>query len=407
MGKLAFTKMHGASNDVIVFEVPAALRLPRSARSGAGSPTVAPASASTGRWCCSRRASRHRRVYRIFNADGGEVEQCGNGALRRRVAAPAGPRPRWRARDGQPAGRIDALLEAPGRVSVNMGPPRFTPSRCRSCPSGRQPLHDSILVPSSSTVVVSSSRSPRWATRAVLFVDDVAGAPVASSARRAATPSLVFPKSVNVGFLQVLDRAGAAAGLSAVSARRWPATPVPVRRLQSARKAGRLAGDVAVDLPAARCASAGKATARRCGCPARGGGVPWRGRALSLISTFSRMTTQTARGASLRTPSRRGSRRRRLPREHPVLQRNLAVLARLRLPHLRNGTTVSLVERQVEVLRERQASSEERLQEFIRVARANDVLAEKIQRFSRRLLRATTIRDTPRRSRRCARTSTR
>ena len=108
------------------------------------------------------------------------------------------------------------------------------------------------------------------------------------------------------------------------------------------------------------------------------------------------MTTQTARGASLApaVPAEEAGIADYLEKHPEFFERNLAVLARLRLPHLRGGTTVSLVERQVEVLRERQASSEERLQEFIRVARANDVLAEKIQRFSRRLLRATTIRDT-------------
>lgn len=108
------------------------------------------------------------------------------------------------------------------------------------------------------------------------------------------------------------------------------------------------------------------------------------------------MTTQTARGASLApaVPAEETGIADYLEKHPEFFERNLAVLARLRLPHLRGGTTVSLVERQVEVLRERQASSEERLQEFIRVARANDVLADKIQRFSRRLLRATTIRDT-------------
>ena len=82
------------------------------------------------------------------------------------------------------------------------------------------------------------------------------------------------------------------------------------------------------------------------------------------------------------------------PKQLDFFERNLAVLAKLRLPHLRGGTTISLVERQVEVLRERQANSEERLQEFIRVARANDVLAEMIQRLSRRLLRANSLQAT-------------
>ena len=66
---------------------------------------------------------------------------------------------------------------------------------------------------------------------------------------------------------------------------------------------------------------------------------------------------------------------------HPQL------LARLRLQHPRNGSTVSLIERQVEVLREKIQAQEQKLAEFVRVARANNVLAEKIHRFTRRLLR--------------------
>ena len=76
-----------------------------------------------------------------------------------------------------------------------------------------------------------------------------------------------------------------------------------------------------------------------------------------------------------------------LERHPDFFERNHAVLARLRLPHARGGTTISLVERQVEVLRERQATAEEKLAEFVAVARSNDILAERIQRLTRRLLR--------------------
>lgn len=69
-------------------------------------------------------------------------------------------------------------------------------------------------------------------------------------------------------------------------------------------------------------------------------------------------------------------------------ERHHAVLARLRLPHARGGSTISLVERQIEVLREKHAAVEVKLAEFVRVARANDVLAEKLHHFTRRLLRA-------------------
>ena len=71
-------------------------------------------------------------------------------------------------------------------------------------------------------------------------------------------------------------------------------------------------------------------------------------------------------------------------------ERHQAILGRMRLPHARSASTISLVERQVEVLRERQAELEGKLAEFVTVARANDALAGKIQRFTRRLLQAAT-----------------
>ncbi|MGO9426163.1 MAG: DUF484 family protein [Steroidobacteraceae bacterium] len=76
-------------------------------------------------------------------------------------------------------------------------------------------------------------------------------------------------------------------------------------------------------------------------------------------------------------------------------ERNSPLLAKLRLPHLRDGgSTVSLVERQVEVLRERIQSLERKLKELVDVARANDALAERIHRLSQRLIRAHTLLDT-------------
>jgi uncharacterized protein len=77
--------------------------------------------------------------------------------------------------------------------------------------------------------------------------------------------------------------------------------------------------------------------------------------------------------------------------QHPDLfDRHPQLLTRLRLQHPRNGTTISLIERQVDVLREKHAALEQQLAEFVRVARANDALADKIHRFTRRLLRTST-----------------
>lgn len=78
--------------------------------------------------------------------------------------------------------------------------------------------------------------------------------------------------------------------------------------------------------------------------------------------------------------------------QHPdFFERHTQLLTRLRLQHPRNAATVSLIERQVEVLRDKHAALEQQLAEFVRVARANDALADKIQRFTQRLLRTTTV----------------
>ena len=101
------------------------------------------------------------------------------------------------------------------------------------------------------------------------------------------------------------------------------------------------------------------------------------------------MSTQTARGlAAGQTDEERIERY--LSLNPDFFERHQPLLARIRLPHMRTGSTVSLVERQVEVLREQKTDSDRRLAEFIAVARANDTLADRIHRFTRRLLRAAT-----------------
>jgi uncharacterized protein YigA (DUF484 family) len=76
-------------------------------------------------------------------------------------------------------------------------------------------------------------------------------------------------------------------------------------------------------------------------------------------------------------------------------ERNAALLAKLRLPHLRESSaTVSLVERQVEVLRDRNQALERKLAEFKDVARANEALANRIHSLSQRLIRGRTLLDT-------------
>ncbi len=67
-------------------------------------------------------------------------------------------------------------------------------------------------------------------------------------------------------------------------------------------------------------------------------------------------------------------------------ERHSGVLEKLSLPHVRGGAAVSLVERQVDVLRDRHRTAERRLRELVEVARANEQLGEKVHRLARRLI---------------------
>jgi uncharacterized protein YigA (DUF484 family) len=101
------------------------------------------------------------------------------------------------------------------------------------------------------------------------------------------------------------------------------------------------------------------------------------------------MTTREARGLAA-VDTEEESVASYLQRHPEFFERHEAILARLRLPHARGGSTISLVERQIEVLREKQAALEARLAELVRVARANDAISERLHRFTRRLLHPAT-----------------
>jgi len=99
------------------------------------------------------------------------------------------------------------------------------------------------------------------------------------------------------------------------------------------------------------------------------------------------MTTREARGLTA-ADSEEETIAAYLQRNPDFFERHQAVLARLKLPHARGGAAISLVERQIEVLREKLAGLEGKLAELLRTARANDAIADRLHRFTRRLLRA-------------------
>jgi uncharacterized protein YigA (DUF484 family) len=99
------------------------------------------------------------------------------------------------------------------------------------------------------------------------------------------------------------------------------------------------------------------------------------------------MTTREARGLTA-VDSEEETIAGYLQRNPEFFERHQGVLARLKLPHARGGAAISLVERQIEVLRDKVAGLEGKLADLLRTARANDAIADRLHRFTRRLLRA-------------------
>ena len=198
--RLAFTKMHGLGNDFIVFDaehpesVPGAEALRRLAdrRTGIGFDQALVLSPP-------RRPDTDV-YYRIFNADGSEVEQCGNGArcIARLVATRAARQERPLTMDS-PGGLVEARLRRDGLVSVAMGVPDFDP---RSLPfeAEREMASYRIELP---TGPVEFGAVSIGNPHVVIRVRSVRDAPV-DSVGPAMENHARFPRRVNVGFLEIV-----------------------------------------------------------------------------------------------------------------------------------------------------------------------------------------------------------
>jgi diaminopimelate epimerase len=140
--------------------------------------------------------------YRIFNADGGEVEQCGNGArCFVRFVHDKALSPKTEIRVETASGIIVPRLEPNGQVTVNMGVPRFEPAEIPFVAEKRELTYLLGLEGKHAEVSVLSMGNPH----AVQWVEDVDSAPVAVEGPQIEShPS--FPARVNAGFMQVLDR---------------------------------------------------------------------------------------------------------------------------------------------------------------------------------------------------------
>jgi diaminopimelate epimerase len=140
--------------------------------------------------------------YRIFNADGSEVEQCGNGArcfarfvVDKRLTA------KKQIRVETKGGIIELDLRADGQISVNMGPPRLEPGQIPFIADAAALSYQVELDGTQHALAAVSMGNPH----AVLRVADAEQAPVHSlGAKLELHPR--FPQRVNVGFIQVVDR---------------------------------------------------------------------------------------------------------------------------------------------------------------------------------------------------------
>ncbi|MEM7276932.1 MAG: diaminopimelate epimerase [Pseudomonadota bacterium] len=200
--KLSFQKMHGAGNDFVVVIAGAGLAVPDmntiahlgDRRRGIGFDQLLWVEPSDNPDLVAH--------YRIFNTDGTEVEQCGNGArcVAKVLAELTGLSGEFSM--SSTGGPIGAKVLADGQVSVNMGVPDLDPASLPfSGPSGGKPQTPIETSAGTRNFSLVSMGNPH----AVLLVDSVDTAPV-STLGPELQQHAQFPQRVNVGFLEVVNR---------------------------------------------------------------------------------------------------------------------------------------------------------------------------------------------------------
>lgn len=246
---LLFTKMHGLGNDFVVIDAinqavdlsPEQVRFIADRHRGVGCDQLLLVERPPSPGVDFR--------YRIFNADGGEVGQCGNGArCFARFVVDRCLTDKHEIAVETAAGVIRLYMEDDGQVRVNMGVPRFAPADIPFEAAAEAARYDLALDGTTLEIGAVSMGNPH----AVIRVDDVDTAPLAEWGPRIENHPR-FPRRVNVGFMQPVSRqrirlrvfergsgetqsCGTGACAAAVVAQRW----------------GLVDDEVAVDLPGGR-----------------------------------------------------------------------------------------------------------------------------------------------------------
>jgi diaminopimelate epimerase len=200
--RLAFSKMQGLGNDFVVLDAtehPIALdsalaRRLADRRFGIGCDQILLVEPP--------RLPDTEFHYRIFNADGSEVEQCGNGArCFARFVRDRGLTDHDEIPVGTAAGPIRLYLEDAGQVRVDMGAPEFEPERIPFLVDRQALTYDLDVAGESLVIGAVSMGNPH----AVILVEDLDTAPVARLGPLVESHPR-FPQRVNVGFMQILAR---------------------------------------------------------------------------------------------------------------------------------------------------------------------------------------------------------
>jgi diaminopimelate epimerase len=196
-----FVKMHGLGNDFIVFDAASADRLPTARQLRALADRHTGIGFDQALALSPPRDAGTVVYYRIFNADGGEVEQCGNGA--RCVAALVARRRGLGSgalRMGSPAGVVEARLRDDGQVAVALAVPDFAPAALPFLAAAESPGYALEVAGETLEIGAVSIGNPH----AVLRVASAAAAPV-DRLGPAVENHPRFPRRTNVGFMEVVS----------------------------------------------------------------------------------------------------------------------------------------------------------------------------------------------------------
>ncbi len=201
--RIEFTKMQGLGNDFVIFDAPKTAGAPLdSVKLRALADRHLGVGFDQALMLEAPRDAAHRASYRIFNSDGGEVEQCGNGA--RCIAALLYARAPELGREismESAGGTVHARVRQDGLISVDMGAPDFDP---RSLPMDA-PAEAARYSLDIEGETVDYGAVSMGNPHAVLKVHDVKSAPVEHLGPRIERHRR-FPRRTNVGFMQIVDR---------------------------------------------------------------------------------------------------------------------------------------------------------------------------------------------------------